>query len=161
MTVVEFRPKLFAKHNLVSPVLSTLMDMIAKQEASAAGSLFSFTTPEGALNDEDDEDDYDEEADVNKLAQMLIDTMALKIPSKYFSDTVLAMIGQGMGSPDAHMRKAGCAVLGVVAEGCSDKIRENLANILPSLLRSVQDPEYYVRECACFALGKYFVICRY
>ena len=51
------------------------------------------------------------------------------------------------------MRKAGCAVLGVIAEGCSDKLRELLPSILPRLLELMQDREYYVRECACFALG--------
>ena len=47
-----------------------------------------------------------------------------------------------------------CLVLGVIAEGCCDALRQGLAEILPSLLVSVQDPEYFVRECACFALGK-------
>lgn len=45
-------------------------------------------------------------------------------------------------------------VLGVIAEGCCDALRQGLAEILPSLLLSVQDQESYVRECACFALGK-------
>jgi hypothetical protein len=44
-------------------------------------------------------------------------------------------------------------VLGVIAEGCCDALRQGLAEILPSLLLSVQDQESYVRECACFALG--------
>lgn len=65
-----------------------------------------------------------------------------------------------MSSPDPHMRKAGCAVLGVIAEGCSDKIRENLAGILPHLLAAVGDSEYYVRECACFALGQFSEYCQ-
>lgn len=161
MNIVEYRPKLFAKKNMVGPVLTILMDMIAKQDASSAGSLFSFTNPDGILDNEDEDADYDEdEADVNKLAQILIDTMALHIPSKYFSDTALAMISQGITSADSQMRKAGCAVLGVIAEGCSDKIRENLSNILPILLKSVQDPEYYVRECACFALGQFSEYCQ-
>jgi hypothetical protein len=48
----------------------------------------------------------------------------------------------------------GWVVLGVIAEGCCDALRQGLAEILPSLLLSVQDQESYVRECACFALGK-------
>lgn len=158
MNIVEFRPKLFAKKNMVAPVLTMLMDMIAKQDANSAGSLFSFTNP---LDEDAEDEDYDEdEADFNKLAQILIDTMALHIPSKYFSDIALSMISQGMTAPDPNMRKAGCAVLGVIAEGCSDKIRENLAGILPILLKSVQDSEYYVRECACFALGQFSEYCQ-
>lgn len=54
------------------------------------------------------------------------------------------------------MRKAGCAVLGIIAEGCSDRIKETLQEILPQLLKSIQDPEYYVREVALFALGNSF-----
>lgn len=53
------------------------------------------------------------------------------------------------------MRKAGCAVLGVIAEGAADKLRECLEMILPALLHSFQDPEFFVRECACFALGQF------
>jgi hypothetical protein len=58
-----------------------------------------------------------------------------------------------MSAPDPQMRKAGCAVLGIIAEGCSDRIKETLQDILPKLLGAIQDPEYYVRECALFALG--------
>ena len=61
---------------------------------------------------------------------------------------------QGMSSADPQMRKAGCAVLGVIAEGCADKLRELLPSVLPRLLQLMQDPEYFVRECACFALGE-------
>lgn len=65
-----------------------------------------------------------------------------------------------MASADPQMRKAGCAVLGVIAEGCSDRIRESLSDILPRLLELVQDPEFYVRECACFALGQFSEHCQ-
>ncbi|MGB4191691.1 MAG: hypothetical protein WBJ81_04000, partial [Rickettsiales bacterium] len=41
-----------------------------------------------------------------------------------------------------------------------DRIRESLDSILPSLLRLVQDPEFYVRECACFALGQFSEHCQ-
>jgi hypothetical protein len=155
INIIEFRPKLLAKKNLVGPVLATLMEMIAKADSTAAGSLFSFNTREGVLGGQDDESDEDEpEMDIQRLAQTTIDCMAINVPSKYFIEPALALCAQGMGSADAHMRKAGCAVLGVIAEGCSDRIRESLDSILPRLLQLVQDPEFYVREVACFALGK-------
>lgn len=53
------------------------------------------------------------------------------------------------------MRKAGCAVLGVIAEGCCDALRQILGDIIPGLLRSIQDQEHSVREAACFALGQF------
>ena len=161
INIIEFRPKLLAKKNLVAPVLATLMGMIAQQDSSAAGSLFSFSAREGVLGGEDDEDDEDEpEMDVQRLAQTTIDCMAINVPSKYFVEPALALCAQGMSSPDSHMRKAGCAVLGVIAEGCSDRIRESLDNILPLLLQLVADPEFYVRECACFALGQFSEHCQ-
>ncbi len=58
------------------------------------------------------------------------------------------------------MRKAGCAVLGVMAEGCCDHIRERLSLILPSLLLRTADTEFYVREVACFALGQFSEYCQ-
>lgn len=65
-----------------------------------------------------------------------------------------------MGSSDKNLRKAGCAVLGIICEGCSDAIREILPEVLPRLLEAVGDPEYYVRESACFALGQFSEHCQ-
>jgi hypothetical protein len=160
MNIIESRPKLVAKKNLVGPTLALLMEMIAKEDASAAGSLFSFSNPDGILDDEDEDEDFSPDMDVQKLAQTIIDCMAIHIPSKYFVEPALTLCGQGMTSPDPQMRKAGCAVLGVIAEGCSDRIRENLSEILPRLLAAIQDPEFYVRECACFALGQFSEHCQ-
>jgi hypothetical protein len=112
------------------------------------------------LKQEKDDDYEDDEENTQRLAQQIIDTMAIHVPSKYFSEPALQLCGQGMGSSDPQMRKAGCAVLGVIAEGCCDKIKEQLSLILPILLGAVADPEYYVRECACFALGQFSEYCQ-
>jgi len=162
MNIIENRPKLLAASNLVHPTLVVLMEMIAKEDSSAAGSLFSFSSnKDGVLDDEEEDDgDYSPELDVQRLAQTIIDTMAMAIPSKHFAEPALSLIGQGMSSADPQMRKAGSAVLGVIAEGCADKLRELLPSILPRLLQLMQDPEYYVRECACFALGQFSEYCQ-
>ena len=94
MNMIEFRPKLFAKKNLVGPTLTVFMEMIAKEDASAAGSLFSFTNPEILGDDDDDDDDEESDLDIQRLAQTAIDMMAIHIPSKYFVDTALALCGQ-------------------------------------------------------------------
>jgi len=159
MTIIDCRPKLLAKKNLVAPTLSVLMDMIAKDDASAAGTLFSFPSGNNGIL-EDEKDDDEEEGNTQRLTQQIIDTMAISISSKYFSGPALAMCGQGVVSTDPQMRKAGCAVLGVIAEGCCDSIKEQLPTILPVLLNAVQDEHYYVRECACFALGQFSEYCQ-
>jgi hypothetical protein len=93
INIIEFRPKLLAKKNLVGPVLATLMGMIARQDSSAAGSLFSFNAHDGILDDEDEEQD-DPDLDVQRLAQTTIDCMAINVPSKYFIDPALALCSQ-------------------------------------------------------------------
>ena len=72
----------------------------------------------------------------------------------------MAVCAQCLESPDAKLRKAGCAVLGIVVEGCSDVIKTILNQIVPKLVQSTQDPEYFVRECACFALGQFSEHCQ-
>jgi hypothetical protein len=166
ISMIENRPKLIAKKDLVTPMLTAMVGMIAKSDSSAAGSLFSFGNNHvGGENDEDDvddeeDDDYSNAIDVHRIAQTIIDCMAMNIPSKHFVAPALALCSQGMASPDPQMRKAGCAALGVIAEGCCDALRQGMAEILPRLLGSVQDTEYYVRECACFALGQFSEYCQ-
>ena len=65
-----------------------------------------------------------------------------------------------MDSSDAKTRKAACAMLGIIVEGCADSIRPLLGEILPKLCQSTSDPEYFVRECACFALGQFSEHCQ-
>ena len=64
--------------------------------------------------------------------------MAISIPSKHFVQPALALAAQGMSSPDAQMRKAGCALLGVIAEGCCDPLKQCLGDIMPRLLSLLQ-----------------------
>jgi hypothetical protein len=161
MNILEYRPKLVAKKNLVQPILSSLVDMIAATDSSS-GSLYIYSSQNQHLNEDDDDDDesYTSQVEVQQLAQTCLDTMAINIPSKHFSQPALSLCALCLESPDPQRRKAGCAVLGVISEGCCDIIKQSLAQILPRLLTAVQDPEYYVRESACFALGQFSEYCQ-
>lgn len=92
INIIENRPKLFAKKQLVGPVLAALMEMIAAQDASAAGAIFSYNGPN--LAEDNDDEDFSPEMDIQKLAQTIIDYMAIEIPSKYFVDTALNLCSQ-------------------------------------------------------------------
>lgn len=159
MNIVEYRPKAVAKKNLVGPILSALVEMISRSD-SVAGSLYIYASQNQHLNEDEDDDSYNPKVEVQQLAQVCLDTMAIHIPSKHFSQLALNICAQCLDSSEAHRRKAGCAVLGVIAEGCTDVIRQTLAHILPRLLTSAQDPEYFVREAACFALGQFSEHCQ-
>lgn len=156
IATIQFRPKLFAKKGMVAPTLSVLMSIIARSDPSAFEALYQLADKRDSDEDGDDDDeDFNPEYSRQKMAQMVMDYMALHVPAKYFIDVALGMISQGITSTDPQMRKAGCAALGVIAEGCGDSMRERLDSIVPVLLNAFSDPEYFVRECACFAMGQF------
>ncbi len=158
--IVSSKPKLLAKKNLIRPILSALMSLLASSTVSGAGSLFSFNETPVVGDDDDDEEDEDEGQDIQRTIQTIIDTMAIKIPSKHFVNDALELCGAGILHENMHMRKAASAVLGVITEGCCDAIRQRLNDILPALLQACQDPEHCVRECATFALGQFSEHCQ-
>lgn len=159
LNIVECRPKLLAKKNMVEPVLGALVEMLASTDSSGTGTLFSMAEMQPQDDDEDD-DDYTPEMETQEIAQMCLDKMAFSINSKAFVDPALRICAQCMESTDSKTRKAGCAMLGIIVEGCADSIRPLLGAILPKLCQSTSDPEYFVRECACFALGQFSEHCQ-
>jgi len=80
----------------------------------------------------------EEETDIDRLVQTVVDSMAISIPSKHFVQPALALAAQGMASADPNMRKAGVALLGVIAEGCCDPLKQCLGDIMPRLLALYQ-----------------------
>jgi hypothetical protein len=163
MEIMQGRPKLISKANLVSPVLSAIAGMLATAEY-AAGSLFSFGGKLGfdEVNDDeaDDDDDDDDDEDMYRLAQCCLDQMAIHIPSKYFLEPALTLCAQGMQSPQVGYRRAGCAMLGIISEGCCDALRPMLSQIVPSLISMMADSDDLVREISCFSLGQYAEHCQ-
>lgn len=153
IATMQCRPRLFAKCGLVGPTLSVLMSIIARSDPAAFEALYQLADKKG--DEDDDDEDFNPEFARQKMAQMIMDYMAINVPAKYFMDVALSLISQGMTSPDPQMRKAGCAALGIIAEGGADSMRERLEPIVPALLQAFSDPEFYVRECACFAMGQF------
>jgi hypothetical protein len=106
MNIIEFRPKLLAKQQLVPPILNSLGQIIANSKGSAAGALFSFNDHENSgttallnnnLQTEDGDDDEDYEDPVVQqqvLAQQCLDTLAIHIPPKHFVPAALALCSQ-------------------------------------------------------------------
>ena len=58
ISLVENRPKLVAKKNMVTPVLTALVEMISKSSGESAGSLYCFARHDDKKDNEED-DDYD------------------------------------------------------------------------------------------------------
>lgn len=92
LCLIEYRPKFIAKSDLVKTMLLALVQVIAKSNASGAGSLFVMEHKEVKANEE--EDDEDDDMVNQQLAQTILDSMAIHIPSKYFTDTALGICSQ-------------------------------------------------------------------
>jgi hypothetical protein len=157
-TLAEAKPKTFGKEEaLLAQVLEVLFGLIENSPDSAAGALFE-SNPAWRQDLEDGEDDdYDPEMDTpteTSMAQGTLDMLACEIPKKYIFQPAVTRCVQRLTSPHANHRKAGIAGLGVIAEGCSEPLREHLAEIMPHVLNAARDTDAQVRECACFCLGQ-------
>ena len=156
-TMAESKPKSFGKDEaLLSTVLETLFNLIENSNESAAGALFD-NNPAWREDIEDgdfDPEDQDDTATETSMAQGTLDMLACEIPKKYIFNPVISRCISRLQSQQAKHRKAGIACLGVVAEGCSESLREHLPDIMPLVFTAAGDADSQVRECACFALGQ-------
>jgi hypothetical protein len=166
-TNAEAKPKLFGKQTaLLGKVIDTLFQMMQNSPVSAAGALFESNPawradledtihPHGNADDDDDEADPDSPTETS-MAQGTLDMIACEIPNKYVWPICISRCMTLMNNEqDAAARKAGAAGLGVIAEGCSEKCIEQLADIMPYIFRACTDTTSpQVRECACFCLGQ-------
>lgn len=91
-SLIESRPKLIGKKQLVFPCLEAFVNIIAKSTKSAAGSIFSFMHEDKNL--ELDDDDEEEDEDMSRIAQTCINVMALNLSSKYFVQPALNICSQ-------------------------------------------------------------------
>lgn len=157
-TLAEAKPKTFGKEEaMLAQVLEALFTLIENSPDSAAGALFE-SNPAWRQDLEDgDDDDYDPEMDSpteTSMAQGTLDMLACEIPKKYIFQPAVSRCVQRLTSPQANHRKAGIACLGVIAEGCSEPLREHLHDVMPHILQAARDSDAQVRECACFCLGQ-------
>jgi len=156
-TMAESRPKHLGRDTtLLNGVLETIFNLIESSDGSAAGALFE-SNP-AWKDDFEDQEGYDPDNEggptETSMAQGTLDMLACEIPKKYIFEPVVSRCVARLGSGNPNQRKAGIACLGVIAEGCAEPLRENLAQIMPHVFRAAGDSDARVRECACFALGQ-------
>ncbi|RLN96869.1 hypothetical protein BBJ28_00011057 [Nothophytophthora sp. Chile5] len=149
---IKKKPKTVGKKNLVAKIFTTMLDIVAADEAVSCGLISNLLERES--KEADDEDDEDDESP-GHLAQQTLDSLALSVPAKYLNPVVFGICNDYISSPDARKRKAGVLALGILSEGCCEFMCQNLAELLPAVYRVAQDADQHVREAACFALGQF------
>ena len=156
-TMAESKPKHLGRDTaLLTGIIETIFNLIENSDGSAAGALFE-SNPAWKEDFEDQEGyDADEENGITEtgMAQGTLDMLACEIPKKWIFEPVVSRCMSRLGSADPNQRKAGIACLGVIAEGCAEPLRENLAQVMPHVFKTAGDSDARVRECACFALGQ-------
>lgn len=156
-TMAESKPKHIGRNTaLLTGIVETIFNLIETSDGSAAGALFE-SNPAWKEDFQDQEGyDPDEENGITEtgMAQGTLDMLACEIPKKYIFEPVISRCMARLGSADPNQRKAGIACLGVIAEGCAEPLRENLAQVMPHVFKTAGDSDARVRECACFALGQ-------
>jgi hypothetical protein len=154
-TLAEAKPKTFGKEEQVlATVLDTLFVLIENSPESAAGALLESNPAwKEDMNLEEGNDGNDEPTETS-MAQGTLDMLACEIPKKYIFQPVMSRCISRLSSAKGAARKAGIAGLGVIAEGCSEPLREHLADVMPHVFTAAGDGDAQVRECACFALGQ-------
>lgn len=163
-TLAESKPKTLGSRCNIEEIVECLFNLIENSNDSAAGALFENnpawredmdnTSKDGRAEDDDaDERDWDSPT-ATSMAQGTLDMLACELPKKYIYQPVMSRCVTRLSSTNSNQRKAGIACLGVIAEGCTESMREHLPEVVPHVLHAAGDSEAQVRECACFALGQ-------
>ncbi|RLO03085.1 hypothetical protein DYB28_004584 [Aphanomyces astaci] len=145
-SLVENKPKVISKSGLAPTIFNAMIQAVAADNHSASGVFFSILQ---------EEKDDDEEEHMTQMAQRTLDYMALSLSPKTLKPIVLQCAHQVVGSSNPSMQKAGVLALGVVSEGLSEFLSENLASVLPLIYTAAASTHHNVREAACFSLGQF------
>lgn len=88
--LTQYRPKFLSKCDMIKPMLSSLIQLIAVSDASGAGSLFVMDRAD-KVKENGEEEDLDDDKLNQQLAQTILDAMAINIPSKYFTESAMSI----------------------------------------------------------------------
>ncbi|CAG9311379.1 unnamed protein product [Blepharisma stoltei] len=98
------------------------------------------------------EDDPEETTPVD-MAFRLIDSLAIDLPNKSVYPIAIEFAKALISNPSPIHRKAGVITIGVIAEGCSDYMKQDLEAIVKQLISALYDADQSVREGAGLSLG--------
>ena len=90
----------------------------------------------------------EEDVTTPRSALGLLDEMASSLPPSQVVVPLLHSLGAYVNSPDPDRRQGGILALGMVVEGAPDFIATQLHEILPLILRLLEDDELKVRSAA-------------
>ena len=123
-----------------------------KIQALKLGEHLTIKCLEIATEISEDSDDQDE-LTVARSALALLDLLAGSLPPAQVVVPLLHALGPYVNSPDPDRRRAGILALGTCVEGAPDFIATQLKEILPMILRMLEDSDLKVRQAALTTLA--------
>ncbi|XP_066592125.1 importin-4-like [Prorops nasuta] len=136
------KKKSIIKNKLVEPILDMLFNLMS-------------TKPE----DENEEVYFSGDNEDNTpltCATQTLDLLALHLPPEKLIPHVLRHIEPGLQCSDVYVKKASYLAIGVLAEGCSEYIRNKyLETFLRCICTGITDPNPIIQNSALFALGQF------
>lgn len=95
-----------------------------------------------------DDDEDEDEVTPHKSALGLLDLLATSLPPRQVIVPLLKVLPQYVNSDKPNYRQAGILALGMCVEGAPDFIATQLDNLMPVVLKLLNDPEISVRGAA-------------
>ncbi|OXU25360.1 hypothetical protein TSAR_005639 [Trichomalopsis sarcophagae] len=139
--LAKIKKKAIVKHKLVEPIIDTLfLQMCSKPD------------------DEEQEIYFSGENDNTPITSstQTLDLLALHLPPEKLVPYMLKHIESGMEGTDIYVKKASYLSLAVLAEGCSEYIRNKyLESFLKCICQGITHASPVVRNAALFALGQF------
>mmetsp|Transcript_7080 Transcript_7080/g.26039 ORF Transcript_7080/g.26039 Transcript_7080/m.26039 type:complete len:1099 (+) Transcript_7080:125-3421(+) len=134
------RPKLLTKgpEPLLQQVLPVLCHLCAEGQEK---------DDQGDPGDADEEDE-DEEDETWVVAASTLDALAVTVPAKHIFPFTAQFAAQAIQSAKPEERMAALTVIGRVAEGCADLMKQALDPLIVLLLKGLNDPNNEVRGAA-------------
>ncbi|KAJ3343389.1 hypothetical protein HDU93_008754 [Gonapodya sp. JEL0774] len=130
LLVILYKKAKLQKLKLVQPIVAAIL-------------------PIAAENDPEDADDDSP----SRIALQIISQLSSNLPPQQVFPVVMEQIVQYSQQADPNFRKAAMMGFAVLVDGSADFIRSKVDDLLPYIIRGLQDPEVVVRRAACIALG--------
>ncbi|XP_065064233.1 importin-4-like [Rhopilema esculentum] len=148
------KAKALLKSHLLGPLLDILLSLMSLAENTEANDS---EESQESIGDDDDEDGGEMEGStLPSVAAQALDLLALHLPPAKFIPQVMARIQSYLDNTNEYHRKAGYIALGVLAEGCSDYIKNrHLGEALQTVFKGLSDGSCIVRNAALFTLGQF------
>ncbi|OXM78877.1 importin beta-2 subunit [Cryptococcus neoformans Bt63] len=133
--------------------------------SSSKGAGFSREAADRAFEEDEEEDDEEDdeffddedgtgEWNIRKCSAATLDVLAVSFGAELL-EILLPHLRDKIFDAEWQQRESGVLALGAIAEGCIAGLEPHLPQLVPFLLRSLEDKKALVRSITCWSLGRY------